>query len=128
VPKPDRFIPADPIARFRCHEWLIFQAPGRTSWRLLDSLPPAKTSLADRACGADWFRNALIARGITPCVPSKTNRTAPMSRNRSGCFPRLPRHNVPAEENVPAGEAGKMGCKCSEKLVPDAVRIERVSP
>ena len=36
---------------------------------MLDALPPAKTMLADRGYNADWFRNALIAKGIAPCIP-----------------------------------------------------------
>ena len=41
---------------------------------LLDSLPPAKEMLADRGYDSDWFRQALIARGIDPCIPPKKNR------------------------------------------------------
>lgn len=29
---------------------------------------------SDRGYDADWFRAALIQRGITPCIPSKANR------------------------------------------------------
>jgi transposase len=49
---------------------------------MLDSLPPAKTLLADRGYDADWFRNALIAKGIAPCIPSKTNRKIPIPHDR----------------------------------------------
>lgn len=41
---------------------------------LLDSLPKARELLADRGYDADWFRNALIEKGITPCIPPKKNR------------------------------------------------------
>ena len=41
---------------------------------MMEALPPAKDMLADRGYDADWFRNALTARGITPCIPSRTNR------------------------------------------------------
>ena len=41
---------------------------------MIEALPPAKAMLADRGYDADWFRNALTARGITPCIPSRTNR------------------------------------------------------
>ena len=41
---------------------------------LLSSLPQAKTLLADRGYDANWFRNALIDRGIQPCIPSRKNR------------------------------------------------------
>ena len=42
---------------------------------MLSALPRAKTMLGDRGYDADWFRNALISRSITPCIPSKINRT-----------------------------------------------------
>lgn len=42
---------------------------------LLDALPKARELLADRGYDADWFRNALIEKGITPCIPPKKNRT-----------------------------------------------------
>jgi transposase len=41
---------------------------------MIDALPPAKAMLGDRGYDADWFRNALIAKGIAPCIPSKVNR------------------------------------------------------
>jgi transposase len=50
---------------------------------MLDAMPKAKTMLGDRGYDADWFRNALIAKGITPCIPSKTNRTIPMPHDRA---------------------------------------------
>jgi transposase len=34
--------------------------------------------LADRGHDADCFRHALAKRGITPCIPSKTNRKEPI--------------------------------------------------
>ncbi len=33
--------------------------------------------LADRAFGADWLRNDLLDRDITPIIPPKSNRTFP---------------------------------------------------
>ena len=41
---------------------------------MIDALPKAKTLLGDRRYDADWFRAALIARGITPCIPPRANR------------------------------------------------------
>lgn len=38
---------------------------------LLPSLPKAKALLADRGYDADWFRQALIRKGIVPCIPPK---------------------------------------------------------
>lgn len=44
---------------------------------LMDALPDAEELLADRGYDADWFRDALLARGITPCIPPKKNRKTP---------------------------------------------------
>ena len=41
---------------------------------MIDALPRAKALMADRGYDADWFRAALTERGITPCIPSKSNR------------------------------------------------------
>ncbi|WP_285295442.1 IS5 family transposase [Aureimonas altamirensis] len=45
---------------------------------LLDSLPRAQWLLGDRGYDADWFRDALQARGITPCIPGRKTRTEPI--------------------------------------------------
>jgi len=42
---------------------------------LLDSLPEAQWLLGDRGYDADWFRDALEAKGITPCIPRRKSRT-----------------------------------------------------
>ena len=45
---------------------------------LLDSLPKAQWLLGDRGYDADWFRDALEAKGITPCIPGRKSRTVPV--------------------------------------------------
>ena len=50
---------------------------------MFDALPPAKAILADRGYDADWFRDALTARGIVPCIPSKANRKAPIPHDQT---------------------------------------------
>lgn len=42
---------------------------------LLDELPKAKWLLEDRGYDADWYRDALQAKGITPCIPGRKSRT-----------------------------------------------------
>lgn len=42
--------------------------------KLLGSFPAAKHLLADRGYDADWFRDGLQEKGITPCIPPKKNR------------------------------------------------------
>jgi transposase len=62
---------------------------------LLSSLPKAKVMLApshglqanhcramDRGYDATWFREALADRGITPCIPSKSNRKVQIPHDR----------------------------------------------
>src|ERR1700730_10079691 len=39
--------------------------------------------LGDKGYDADWFRNALIKRGIVPCIPSKTNRKIPINYDQT---------------------------------------------
>ncbi len=39
--------------------------------------------LGDRGYDADRFRQALTARGITPCIPSKANRKVQISPDRT---------------------------------------------
>lgn len=41
---------------------------------MIDAFPKAKTLLGDKGYDTDWFRQALIERGITPCIPPKANR------------------------------------------------------
>ena len=49
---------------------------------MIADLPKAKVMLGDRGYDADWFRNALSQRGITPCIPSKSNRIEPVPHDR----------------------------------------------
>ena len=41
---------------------------------LLDDLPVADWLLADRGYDADWFREALINKGMKPCLPGRKSR------------------------------------------------------
>jgi len=50
---------------------------------MLDALPRAKAMLGDKGYDADWFRNALIKRGILPCIPSKANRKIPIAHDQT---------------------------------------------
>lgn len=49
---------------------------------LLKALPKARELLADRGYDADWFRAALMERGITPCIPPKKNRKTNIAYDR----------------------------------------------
>ena len=50
---------------------------------MLTALPKAKELLGDKGYDADWFRKALAERGITACIPSKSNRKAPIEHDRT---------------------------------------------
>ena len=41
---------------------------------LLDDLPKAQWLLGDRGYDADWFRDALQAKGIQSCIPGRRSR------------------------------------------------------
>lgn len=43
---------------------------------MLHAIPNAKALLGDKGYDADWFRAALLAREIAPCIPPKANRKA----------------------------------------------------
>ncbi|WP_334655822.1 IS5 family transposase [Sphingomonas panaciterrae] len=44
---------------------------------LLDDLPKTQWLLGDRGYDADWFRDALQAKGIQPCIPGRRSRNEP---------------------------------------------------
>jgi transposase len=44
---------------------------------LLDILPPASHLIGDRGYDSTWFRQALTAKGIAPCIPSSRSRKRP---------------------------------------------------
>ena len=41
---------------------------------LLDSLPKGQWMLGDMGYDADWFRDALQEKRITPCIPGRKMR------------------------------------------------------
>ena len=49
---------------------------------LIGSLPEAEWMLADRGYDADWLRNALIDKGITPCIPGRKSRGTPVKYDK----------------------------------------------
>ncbi|KRB85343.1 transposase [Sphingomonas sp. Root710] len=49
---------------------------------LLDGLPKTQWLLADRGYDADWFRDALEAKGIKPCIPGRKSRNEPIKYDK----------------------------------------------
>ena len=50
----------------------------RGAERVLPALPDANTLLADRGYDSNWFREALAALEIKPCIPGRKNRKEPI--------------------------------------------------
>ena len=50
---------------------------------IIDAFPKAKALLGDKGYDADWFRQALTERGITPCIPSKANRKIQIDHDKA---------------------------------------------
>ena len=49
---------------------------------LLGGLPAAAWLLADRGYDADWFREGLKNKGITPCIPGRKSRASPVKYDK----------------------------------------------
>lgn len=49
---------------------------------LVSSLPAAEWLLGDREYDADWFREALADKGITPCIPGRKSREKPVKYDK----------------------------------------------
>jgi len=45
---------------------------------ILDALPEAASLIADRGYDSNWFRKALIDKGIEPCIPPTRSRKRPI--------------------------------------------------
>ena len=45
---------------------------------VLPNLPEADRLIADKGYDSDWFREALTDLEITPCIPGRANRKAPI--------------------------------------------------
>lgn len=50
---------------------------------MIEAMPDAKVLLGDRGYDPNWFRNALSAGGIEPCIPSKANRKTQILHDRA---------------------------------------------
>ena len=51
----------------QCSDYIVARA-------LLETFPPAAYLLADRGYDADWYREDLEDKGITPFIPSRKSR------------------------------------------------------
>jgi transposase len=53
----------------------------KTAAAVIEDLPTAKSLLADRAYSSAAFRQALVERGITPCIPPHAKHRVQHSYN-----------------------------------------------
>ncbi|MFG1395204.1 IS5 family transposase [Xanthobacter agilis] len=49
---------------------------------VLDALPPARSLIADHGYDSAWFREALVDKGIQPCIPSSRSRKHPFAYDK----------------------------------------------
>ena len=54
----------------------VSEYPGAAT--LLPALPDAEVLIADKGYDSNWFRDALSALEIEPCIPGRANRKAPI--------------------------------------------------
>lgn len=50
---------------------------------ILDTLPKAASLIADRGYDSNWFRKALIDKGIAPCIPPTRSRKLPIAYDKT---------------------------------------------
>ncbi|MEJ0091894.1 MAG: IS5 family transposase [Methylocella sp.] len=50
---------------------------------MLKALPPASMLIADRGYDSNWFRAALKARGVEPCIPPTRSRKLPIAYDKT---------------------------------------------
>ena len=70
---------------------------------LLSGLPNADWLLGDRGYDADWFREALVDKKITPCIPGRKSREKPVKYDRR----RYRKRNRPSRDLAPQDPAGQ---------------------
>jgi len=67
-----------------------------------DDLPKAQWLLGDRGYDVDWFRDAVRAEGIKPCIPRRKSRNAPVRHDK-----RRHRHRNASRSCSAASRPGK---------------------
>ncbi len=50
---------------------------------MLPAMPKAKELLGDKGYDADWLRHTLSTRGISACIPPKSNRKVKIDYDRT---------------------------------------------
>jgi IS5 family transposase len=79
---------------------------------MFEAIPKANLLIGDRGYDADWLRQALAARKMTACIPSKTNR-----RRRSRMTPRFT-----------AGATRSRSCSDASKIGAASIRATIAAP
>ena len=50
---------------------------------ILGALPSGATPIADRGSESNWFREALVEKSITPCIPPTRSRKVPIAYDKA---------------------------------------------
>ena len=50
---------------------------------VVEALPSGSTLIADRGYDSNWFREALAAKDITPCIPPTKSRKVPIAYDKT---------------------------------------------
>jgi transposase len=50
---------------------------------ILEALPSGATLIADRGYDSNWFREALVEKSITPCIPPTRSRKVPIAYDKT---------------------------------------------
>ena len=66
--------------------WQVSDYTGAAA--LLDDMPKAQWLLGDRGYDADWFRDALQAKGIQSCILGRRSRNEPVRHDKRRNRPR----------------------------------------
>ena len=70
---------------------------------LMNGLPEAEWLLADRGYDADWFRETLVGKGTTPCIPGRKSRKKTVKYDKR----RYKRRNRSSRDLAPQCTAGQ---------------------
>ena len=63
-------------------EYLNFRHADKGARLVLEALPAGATLIADRGYDRNWFREVLVEKDITPCIPLTKNRKTPIAYDK----------------------------------------------
>jgi IS5 family transposase len=95
---------------------------------LVESLPAADWLLGDRGYDADWFREALVDMGLTPCILGRKSRDKPVKYDKRR-YKRWNRIEIMFGRDLPPDttDAQRYSCLQSPSLQPSCSGYETMS-